>query len=432
MQSESMPARPCKERITDYAPQGLLTRRAHGWLDRWMKRSVLRLAERLRHGALSIQDGDEMLHFGDSATATDLQATVQVLDSRFYRAVGLGGSTGAGEAYREGWWRCDDLAGLVRIIVRNTDLFYGIDSGWGRLTEPFHRLFHFLHRNTLAGSRKNIAAHYDLGNDFYRLFLDETMNYSSAYFTEPDMSLEAASTEKMERLCRQLALRPEDHLLEIGTGWGGLALHAATRYGCRVTTTTISAEQYAHARAEVERCGLSEQITVLFSDYRDLRGSFDKIVSVEMLEAVGHAYFPVFFQQCARLLRPDGLMALQTITIKDQQYEASKNYVDFVKRYIFPGGCLPSVTALSRVMTRYTDLGMLHCESFGQHYATTLRLWRARFMAQRDVVARLGYDASFQRLWEFYLAYCEGAFAERHINVVQMLLARPDYRQDGA
>ncbi len=429
MKSESIVDLNDKERITDTKPWFFL-HKENGWLDRFTRRSVLRLASQIQLGALVLQDDDETFYFGqDTATAT-LVARINIHDTRCYRTVFLGGSTGAGEAYIEGWWSCDDLAKLVRIFIMNTDVFFGIDKGWARFMEPFNKVFHWLHRNTITGSRKNISAHYDLGNDFYALFLDETMAYSSAYFNDDNASLKAASIEKIDRLCRQLKLSSDDHLLEIGTGWGALAIHAAQTYGCRVTTATISAEQYYFTLEKVQALGLDDKITILFEDYRKIRGTFDKIVSVEMLEAVGHAYYPTFFSHCSKLLKPSGLMALQTITIKDQQYEASKNYVDYVKRYIFPGGCLPSVTALCHVMNRHTDFALVRLEEFGHHYARTLRIWRERFLGNLDKVKALGYDDKFTRLWEYYLAYCEAAFTERHIGVVQLLFARPEYRHD--
>ena len=287
-----------------------------------------------------------------------------------------------------------------------------------------------MRRNTLQGSRKNIAAHYDLGNEMFALFLDDTMMYSCAIFEHPQMSLQQASIEKLERVCRKLELQPGDHLLEIGTGWGGLALHAARHYGCRVTTTTISHEQYRMALQRVEQAGLGDRITVLCEDYRNLSGEYDKLVSIEMIEAVGHAYFDTYFEQCSRLLKSDGLMLLQSITIADQRYAAAKRSVDFIQRYIFPGGCLPSVAVLSDSVARNTDMRMLHLEDIGPHYATTLKRWRQRFMARLDSVRALGYPEEFIRMWEYYLCYCEGGFRERAIGTVQVLLGKPLNRRE--
>ncbi|HNO60900.1 MAG TPA: cyclopropane-fatty-acyl-phospholipid synthase family protein, partial [Plasticicumulans sp.] len=277
--------------------------------------------------------------------------------------------------------------------------------------------------------RANIAAHYDLGNAFYQTFLDETLMYSCALFEHPGMSLAEASQAKNERICRKLGLRAGDHVLEIGTGWGGFALHAAGRHGCRVTTTTISREQYELARERVAAAGLGNRVTVLFEDYRELAGRYDKLVSIEMIEAVGHRWFDTYFRTCSRLLAPDGQMLLQAITIRDQEYARTKRSVDFIQRHVFPGGCLPSVQALADTVARVTDLRALHLEDIGPHYATTLRHWRERFLANLDRVRALGFDDTFLRLWEYYLAYCEGGFAERYLGTVQLLLAKPECRR---
>jgi cyclopropane-fatty-acyl-phospholipid synthase len=327
----------------------------------------------------------------------------------------------------DGHWTCDDLPGLFRVMVLNGELTNRttVDRGLGRVTEPLNKAYHWLRRNTRTGSRRNIAEHYDLGNDFYRLFLDETMMYSCAVFPSDQSSLHEASQYKIHRICEKLALGPDDHLLEIGTGWGALAVHAAGTYGCRVTTTTLSEEQHAMAVERVGAAGLSDRVTVLRKDYRDLTGAYDRLVSVEMIEAVGHHYLNTFFRKCSELLKPDGLMLLQAITIRDQAYERHRRSVDFIKRYIFPGSCIPSVARMSRSLTEATDLRAVHLEDIGPHYARTLRMWRERFLARRDEVLRLGFDETFVRMWEFYLAYCEGGFAERYLSDVQMLLAKP-------
>jgi cyclopropane-fatty-acyl-phospholipid synthase len=269
-----------------------------------------------------------------------------VHDPRFYRALACGGSIGAGEAYMNGWWSCDDLTALVRICVLNRELLDGMEKGGARLTAPLQKLFHYLRRNTKAGSRSNIAAHYDLGNDFFSLFLDETLMYSCAFFERADSTLQEASVAKNDRICRKLQLSPADHLLEIGTGWGGFALHAARHYGCRVTTTTISRAQHDLAVQRIAAAGLSDRITVLLQDYRDLQGHYDKLVSIEMIEAVGHAFYETFFRCCSNLLTPQGMMLLQAITIADQYYEQAKRSVDFIQRSIFPGSCIPSISVI--------------------------------------------------------------------------------------
>ena len=327
-----------------------------------------------------------------------------------------------------GYWTCDELTTLVRILLRNRDVLIDIDSGMAVLMRPMQKAFHWLNRNTRTGSRRNIAAHYDLGNEFYGLWLDDKMMYSSAVFESPEMSLEAASVAKLDRICRKLRLGPDDHVLEIGTGWGGFAIHAARNFGCRVTTTTISGRQYEYAKTAVEKAGLQDRITLLQADYRDLQGQFDKLVSIEMIEAVGHEFHETYFRKCCDLLKPDGQMLLQAITIADQYYERAKKSVDFIKRYIFPGGCLTSVTAMSATMTKATDMRVIDVEDIGPHYATTLREWHDRFFANIDRVREMGYSEEFIRMWQYYLCYCEGGFIERTIGDVQMLMMRPDAR----
>lgn len=355
-------------------------------------------------------------------------ATIHVESPAFYQALALGGSIGAAESYAAGDWNSPDLAALVGLLVRNRPVLEQLEGGLSRVTEPLHRLTHALRPNTRKGARKNIAAHYDVGNDFFELWLDETLTYSSGVFETPDATLSEASTAKLDRLCRKLELRPGDRLLEIGTGWGSMALHAAGRYGARVTTTTISEEQHERAVERVERAGLSDRVTVLKQDYRDLRGTWDKLVSVEMIEAVGAPHLDTYLSTCARLVRPDGQFALQAITIADQQFEAARDSVDFIKRYIFPGSFIPSTTAILQSATAHTDLRLVHLEDFGPHYARTLELWRRNLRATWEDARALGYDETFLRLWEFYLAYCEGGFTERFLGVNQMLFRRPDNR----
>jgi len=305
-----------------------------------------------------------------------------------------------------------------------------MDSGLAILGSPLQKILHVLNRNTRRGSRKNIAAHYDLGNDFYQLWLDQKMMYSCAYFESPETSLEDASVAKLDRICRKLELAVGDSVVEIGTGWGGFAIHAAKHYGCHVTTTTISEQQYNYAKQAITDAGLEDRITLLFKDYRDLEGSYDKLVSIEMIEAVGHEYHGTYFKKCCELLKPDGQMLLQAITIADQRYAKYKTGVDFIKRYIFPGGCLTSVTDMTRTLTNITDMRVIHLEDIGPHYATTLRHWHDRFFARIEDVRRIGYSDAFIRMWEFYLVYCESAFNERAIGDVQMLIMRPGARRE--
>ncbi|UCD56141.1 MAG: class I SAM-dependent methyltransferase, partial [Candidatus Hydrogenedentota bacterium] len=287
------------------------------------------------------------------------------------------------------------------------------------------KLFHFLHRNTKLGSRQNMLAHYDLGNEFYSLFLDSTMTYSCGIFQSESTSLEEASIAKYNRICRKLQLEPQDHVVEIGSGWGGFAVYAAENFGCHVTTTTISDSQYEYTDDLINRKGLTDRIEVLKKDYRDVSGRFDKLVSIEMIEAVGHESIETFFSTCSHLLKPDGIMALQAITIKDQRYRRHVHDVDFIKRYIFPGSCLTAATHLCDVVTRATDLRLVHMEDITSHYARTLRCWRERFKDQIDKVRKMGFPESFIRMWEYYFCYCEGAFQERYIGDVQMVFSKP-------
>jgi cyclopropane-fatty-acyl-phospholipid synthase len=395
--------------------------------DRMLRRGVLHSLVHLTHGRLIIEDACGTHMFGAPAPRGG-EIRLCVSDLRFYRMVAGNGSVGAGEAYAHGWWNCSDLVGLVRLLVRNRELLDGMERGLARLGAWGLRALHGLRRNTQAGSRRNIAAHYDLGNDFFALFLSPDLMYSSALWEREDDTLAIASTRKLERICQRLALRPADHVLEIGTGWGGFALHAARHYGCRVTTTTISAEQHLLASQRVAQAGLSGRITVLTEDYRELRGQYDKLVSIEMIEAIGAQYLPAFFGQLERLLHPDGLALIQAITIEDHRYASALRSVDFIKRHIFPGSFIPSINAMLAAKTQSCDLGLLQLEDFGASYARTLQAWRRAFLSQLGKVRAQGFDEYFIRAWEFYLAYCEGGFRERSIGVAHLLLARPDYR----
>jgi cyclopropane-fatty-acyl-phospholipid synthase len=398
-------------------------------LTRLAKTLLLSQLAKIQHGRLRIIDTQLDRSFGSITDSGPFEATLRVRNPRFYSDAVFGGTTGAGEAYMNGYWDCDNLTALVRLMVVNRDLMNDVDSGWSRLSAPLFKAAHWLNRNTAAGSRRNIAAHYDLGNKFFELFLDETMAYSCGIFETPDASLLEASTAKFEAVCSKLRLSPNHHLLEIGTGWGGLAIHAARHYGCRVTTTTISREQYELAKERVARAGLADRITLLLEDYRDLRGEFDALVSIEMIEAVGHQYLDTYFRQCSALLRPQGAMLLQAITIRDQFYDQARRSVDFIKRFIFPGSFIPSAQAMVNSLARVTDLKMFHMEDIGPHYARTLRLWRERLLARQAEVRALGYPQSFLRMWEYYLCYCEGGFEERQLGDVQMLLTKPRSRR---
>jgi cyclopropane-fatty-acyl-phospholipid synthase len=385
------------------------------------RRAVLSRLATFAEGHLRLREGAAVHDFGAGGGP---DATLTVRDPAFYADVALGGSVGAAESYMLGHWRADDLTALMRLMLRNRDVLDGMERGLARMSAPLRQLAHWLHRNTRAGSRRNIAAHYDLGNDFFRLMLDETMMYSCALFERPEMTLAEASTAKLDRICRTLALGPADHVLEIGTGWGGFALHAASRYGCRVTTTTISPSQFELARERIQAAGLEDRVTLLLEDYRDLRGTFDKAVSIEMIEAIGHRQYGTFFRQCARRLIPGGRMLLQTITIADRHYARTRDEVDFIKRYIFPGSCIPAISALAGAMAESSDLCIEQLEDIGPHYATTLARWRTNFLDRLAAVRAMGYPETFIRMWEFYLCYCEAGFAERQLGDVQMLLAR--------
>ena len=386
------------------------------------RRSVLARLATIRDGCLRVREGRETWTFGSAGTGPS--ATLTVLDPAFYADIAFGGSVGAGESYMLGHWRADDLTSLMRLMLRNRRALDSMETGLARASAPLRTAAHWLHRNTRAGSRRNISAHYDLGNEFFRLMLDDTMMYSCALFERPDMTLAEASKAKLEAICRKLDLGPEDHVLEIGTGWGGFALHAAGRHGCRVTTTTISPSQFELARERVRAAGLEDRITILLEDYRDLRGTYTRLVSIEMIEAIGHQQFGEFFRQCSARLAPGGRMLLQSITIADRNYARARDEVDFIKRYIFPGSCLPAVSALAQAMADSSDLRIVHLEDIGPHYATTLSRWRRNFLANIGSVLALGYPESFTRMWEFYLCYCEAGFAEHALGDVQVILAR--------
>jgi cyclopropane-fatty-acyl-phospholipid synthase len=401
---------------------------AAGWpgrrRDRLARRIVLRLLAGLRGGELELVEQDRRIRLGELVEGRELRAVVQVRSPRVYPQL-LRGSVGLCESYLQGLWQCADLVTLTRIGAINA----GALDRWRHLLSPalvpLQRGLGWLSRNTPGRSRRQIAAHYDLGNELFSLFLDGSMMYSCAVFERPGATLEEASLAKLERVCEKLALGPGDHVLEIGTGWGGFAVHAAARHGCRVTTTTISREQHAYACERVREAGLEDRVTVLLQDYRELSGTYDKLVSIEMIEAVGWQYFQTFFRRCSQLLAQDGVMLLQAITIEDRAYEVEKAGRSFINTYIFPGGCLPSMEVIRRSVARASDLRVAHLEDITAHYATTLERWRERFVAAGERVAELGYDERFRRLWELYLSWCEGGFRERRIQDVQVLLAKP-------
>lgn len=396
-------------------------------LTRWLRPRLLAELDRLEGGTVTLIEGHRRHRLGQGGPLT---VTLVVRDSRAWKRLALGGTVGAAESYMDGDWDADDLVALVRLFAANLERVNGeIETGTARLGRWLLAALYRLQRNSLSGSRRNISAHYDIGNELFATFLDRDHRmYSSAVFPYPEASLEEASTFKLDIMLERLDVRAEHHLLEIGTGWGGLAIHAAKTRGCRVTTTTISDEQYAHTAQRIEEEGLGERITLLKQDYRELEGRYDRLISVEMIEAVGHQYLETYLATLDRLLTDDGLAMLQAITIRDQRFEAAKREMDFIKRHIFPGGFLPSHHAILRGLTRSTSLNVLALDEIGPHYARTLREWHQRFEASLERVRNLGYDERFIRMWRYYLCYCEGGFLERTIGTCHLLLAKPGAR----
>ena len=392
------------------------------------REAVFRMLSKLQVGSLTVHEGPQRHHFGSADKAHEPQAEVHIHNPAVYAQMLTGGSIASGEAYIKGYWSSPALVDVTRLFSANLVVLESFEANQSWLMRLSLKLAHRLNRNTRSRSRDNIAAHYDLGNDFFRLFLDPTMMYSSAIFDSEGTTLDAAAEAKLDELCRQLELQPDDHLLEIGTGWGGMAIHAARHYGCRVTTTTISREQFEYACARVKEEGLEDRVTLLCEDYRNLSGQYDKLVSIEMIEAVGHEFYRDYFQKCTSLLKPEGKMVLQAITVADQRYTAARDSVDFIKRYIFPGGCLPSIAVMADNIAQHTDMQMVHLRDITTDYATTLAHWRQRFLANLEAVRSMGFNDEFTRMWEFYLCYCEGGFRERIIGTVQIALAKPGYR----
>ena len=400
------------------------------WMDKVARKLVHAQLSNIENGEIVIREDGNEYYFGKVSDEFPLRVYLDVHHSSVWSDVAFGGSSGSGEAYIKGSWSCNDLLGLVRIFLRNRHVLNQMDKRMTRLKAPLHKSLHWLSRNTRKGSRRNIGAHYDLGNDLFELFLDPTMMYSCAYYPSEETSLDEAAVAKLDRICQKLELKPEDHLLEIGTGWGGFAIHAAKHYGCQVTTTTISRQQYELAQQRVQEAGLEDRITLLFEDYRDLSGQYDKLVSIEMIEAIGHQYLDTYFDKCSTLLKPNGMMLLQAITIADQRYEEALREVDYIKKFIFPGGFLPSIAAMSKSVASVTDMKLFHMDDIGPHYARTLAHWRERFFDRIDQVRDSGYSDAFIRMWEYYLCYCEGGFEERDIGTVQMLLTKPETRRE--
>lgn len=389
------------------------------WAQALVRRRLLTWLGSLQRGQIQFSDARTQALFGPTAATS--QAEWRINDPSFYSHLAAQGSLGLAESYLRGHWQTDDLTTFLQILCRNLGRTSGVTT---TLAKVFQRIQHFAFRldpNSRSGSRRHIAAHYDLSNQFFELFLDPTLMYSSAWFEEQTTSLHDASQAKLDRVCGKLELHPTDRLLEIGTGWGGLALHAASQFGCHVTTTTISPAQFQKASQRVQQAGLDERIELLTADYRDLSGQFDKLVSIEVVEAIGERHLDGFFRKCNTLLRPGGRCVMQAIVMPEQRYAAYRRNVDFIQKYIFPGGFLPSISAIQDSVGRTSQFRLESIEDMSPHYATTLEHWRRRFLDRLDDVRALGFDDRFIRMWEYYLCYCEAAFRERGVRVVQIV-----------
>lgn len=407
----------------------LSTHREQHWVDNFARKTLLNILAKLQSGHLTLEENGEIYSFGEAQESAQLIAHISVSHPAFYRQVLFGGSIGAGEAYMFKSWWSPDLVQVIRLMAINMPVLQQLDSKWSALFNIGCRVAHRLRPNSIAKARENISAHYDLGNDFFSLFLDKTMLYSAAIYPHKSASLEEASFNKMAHICERLQLKKGDHLLEIGTGWGGMAIYAAKTSGCKVTSVTISKEQFIYATNWVKREGLESQVSVLLQDYRLIEGTFDKLVSIEMIEAVGHEYYREYFSKCSSLLKPNGLMLIQAITIQDQRFEYARKNTDFIQQYIFPGGCLPSNTVVAQHIQQDTDMQIVGLEDITLDYARTLADWRAAFFTNLATVKAQGFDDVFIRMWDFYLCYCEGGFAERAISTAQYVFAKPDARQ---
>ena len=397
---------------------------------RLAKAIVIKQFSKLTKGQLLVNESANNYIFGSKDNDFPVSAKINVLSNEMYSEIAAKGLNGAAEAFVKGLWSSDDLTELIRIFVRNREAANQIEGGIAKLATGLFYLQHSLRRNNHKGSLRNITAHYDLSNDLFETFLDNTKMYSCAIFENENSSLEQASVNKIKRICKKLELSSKDRVLEIGTGWGGFAIFAAKHFGCKVTTTTISQKQYEYTRKKVKTLGLENKISVLKKDYRDLTGQFNKLVSIEMIEAVGHHYYHDFFRKCNQLLIPEGRMLLQSIIITDFLYEEAKQFSDFIKTYIFPGSCIPSISKLCESSAKTTDMRLFHLEDITPHYAKTLNHWRSHFMNNIQKIRDLGFSEEFIRLWNFYFCYCEGGFIERQVGAVQMLFTKPLCRMD--
>jgi len=391
------------------------------WFESHCRKLVLSVFSKINYGVLEIVEGNEHSFYPDDKTQAKIFGKIVIHDNSVYKDFVRGGSIGAAESFIEGKWSSPDLTSVIRIFAKAQQQTDQLEKKGAWLNKLKNQFFHWKNRNNQSGSKRNILAHYDLGNELYTRFLDESMMYSSAIYPSSEATLAQAQQHKLKTICERLALTADDHLLEIGTGWGGLAIYAAKNYGCKVTTTTISDAQYDFAQAKVKAAGLEQNITLLKDDYRDLHGQFDKLVSIEMIEAVGYEYLPSFFEVCNRCLKPGGKMLIQSITIADQRFDYYRSNVDFIQRYIFPGGFLPSISVLSDHLTQYSELVVESIDDIGLDYAKTLADWRTAFLNSWSELTNFGYDEEFKRLWLYYFAYCEGAFLERSTSTVHLL-----------
>ena len=391
------------------------------WLDKRCRSIVYAVFEKLNYGQLEIVEGSKHYLFPAEASDASIKGKIHIHDVSVYQNFVKGGSIGVAQSYIEGKWSSPQLTNVIRIFAKAQQVTDTLEAKKSWLNKIKHTLSHWQNRNTQSGAKRNILAHYDLGNDLYTRFLDPEMMYSSAIYPTETSSLDQAQQFKLQTICERLSLNCQDHLLEIGTGWGGLAIYAAQNYGCKVTTTTISDAQFDYAQARINALGLSEKITLLKEDYRDLTGSFDKVVSIEMIEAVGYEFLPSFFKQCNARLKCGGKLLIQAITIADQRFDYYKDNVDFIQKYIFPGGFLPSVNVLCQHMTQHSDLVIEGLNDIGLDYAKTLQHWRINFLASWSDLTCKGYDEQFKRLWLYYFAYCEGAFLERSTSAIHLV-----------
>ena len=389
------------------------------------KKIIHQRLSQIKDAHIIINDGKSINKYGKPG---NLSAKINILDTVFYKNIILGGTIGASESFIRGEWSSPNLTNVIRVLARNTEAQDKLENLFTLLSQPFLKVMHKLNENSVRGSKKNISRHYDLSNAFFSLFLDKNMMYSSAIYKSRKTSLEDASTNKLDVICKKLNLKKTDHVIEIGTGWGGFAIYAAKNYGCKVTTTTISIEQYKFAKQKIKEAGLGKKIKVLLKDYRLLKGQYDKLVSIEMIEAVGYQFYDEYFKIIGQLLKNDGEALIQAITIKDQRYSKAIQSVDFIQKYIFPGSCIPSITAIQNSLTSSTDLVINDIRDIGHHYARTLADWRKRFLKNKQEIRKLGFDDKFLRMWLFYFAYCEGGFEEKVISDIHLHITKPGYR----